>query len=137
MLTPEITVILFTRGLACAQCTNNCLTCENDTANYKILQEHQLNSRRFPGAISNSRRVSGVGDTLYNDLVLLRYQCQDQRCQSLELQSQSFINSPSGNSDFSRTQHIKLPPFHQQKKEVHQNVLMHTFHVVTQAGHGE
>ena len=61
MLTPEITVILFTRGLPYVQCTNNCLTCENDTANYKILQEHQL----------NSRRVSGVGDTLYNDLVLL------------------------------------------------------------------
>jgi len=58
MLTPEIIVILFTRG----QCTKNRLTCENYTANYKIFQEHQLNSRRFPGAISNSRRFPGVVD---------------------------------------------------------------------------
>jgi len=54
------------------QCTGakNCPTCENYVANYKIFQEHQLNSRRLPvfsRAISNSRRfpgVPGVVDTL-------------------------------------------------------------------------
>jgi len=74
MLTPEIIVILFTRGLPCVQCTKNRLTRENYTANYyKIFQEHQLYSRRFPvspAAISNSSRfpgfrgVPGVADTL-------------------------------------------------------------------------
>jgi len=41
------------------------LTCENNDANYKIFQEHLLNSGRFPvfpGAISNSRRFPGVVD---------------------------------------------------------------------------
>jgi len=54
VLTPEITVIPFAR----VQCTKNRLTHENYVANYKIFQERQLNSRRFPvfpGAISNSR----------------------------------------------------------------------------------
>jgi len=40
------------------QCTTNRLKCENCAANYKIFQEHQLNSGRFPvfpGATSNSR----------------------------------------------------------------------------------
>jgi len=57
MLAPEIIVILFTRGLPCVQYTRNLLTCENNIADYKIFQEYQLNSRRFPvfpGAISNS-----------------------------------------------------------------------------------
>ena len=49
MILPEITVILFTRGLRYVQCTKNRLTCENCTANYKIFPEHQQNSRRFPG----------------------------------------------------------------------------------------
>jgi len=55
-------------GLPYVQCTKNCPTCENYIANYKIFQEHQLNSTRFPlfpGAISNSRRFPGVvEDTL-------------------------------------------------------------------------
>ena len=49
------------------QCTKNRLTCENYTANYKIFQEHQLNSVRFPvfpEAISNSGRFPGVVNTL-------------------------------------------------------------------------
>ena len=37
------------------QCTENWLTYKNYIANYKIFQEHQLNSRKFPGEISNSR----------------------------------------------------------------------------------
>jgi len=68
MLTPEIIVILFTRGLPYVQCTENRLTCKNYIANYKIFQEHQLNSRRFPvfpWAISNSRWFTGVLNTLY------------------------------------------------------------------------
>ena len=59
MLSPEITVILFTRKLPHVQCTKNRLTCESYIANYIIFKEHRLNSRRFPvfpGAISNSRR---------------------------------------------------------------------------------
>ena len=60
---PEIMVILLTRGLPCVQCTKNHLLCENYTANYNI-QEHQLNYRRFPGAISSCRRFPGVVDTL-------------------------------------------------------------------------
>jgi len=39
------------------------MTCVNYIANYKIFQEHELNSRRcpvFPGAISNSERFPGV-----------------------------------------------------------------------------
>ena len=60
-----------TQGLPYVQCTKNRLTCENYIANYKIFQEHQLNSRRFPvflEAISNFRRfpgVSGIVDTLH------------------------------------------------------------------------
>jgi len=46
VLTPEIIVILFTRGLPYVQCTKNHLTCKNYIANY--FQEHQLNFRRFP-----------------------------------------------------------------------------------------
>jgi len=41
------------------QCTKNRLTCKNYVATYKIFEEHQLNSMRFPAfprAISNSRR---------------------------------------------------------------------------------
>jgi len=70
MLTPEIIVVLFTRGLPYVQCTKNHLTCEKYIANYKIFQQHQLNSRRFPvfpGEISNFRRFPGfpgVVDTL-------------------------------------------------------------------------
>jgi len=44
----EVTV--FTRGLTCVQCTKNHLMCENYIANYKIFQEHQLNSR-FSGVV--------------------------------------------------------------------------------------
>ena len=53
---PEITVILFTRGLLYVrlQCTKNRLTCENYIANYKFFQEHQLNSKRFPGVVDPS-----------------------------------------------------------------------------------
>jgi len=57
-ITAEIIVILVTRGLPYVQCTKIRLICENYNANHKIIQEHQLNSRRFPvfpGAISNSR----------------------------------------------------------------------------------
>ena len=54
----KITVILLTRGLPYVQSTRNRLTCENYIANYKISQEHQQNSRRFPG-------FPGVEDTLY------------------------------------------------------------------------
>ena len=64
---PEIIVILFTGRLPCVQCTKNRLTCENYTANYKIFQEHQLNSVRlpvFPEAISNSGRFPGVVNIL-------------------------------------------------------------------------
>jgi len=58
---PEITVILFTRGLlyVSLQCTKNRLTCENYIANCKIFQEHQLHSRRFQGYLE-------VADTLCN-----------------------------------------------------------------------
>jgi len=55
------------------QCTINCLTCKNYIASYKIFQQCQLNSRRFPvfpGAISNSKRFPGfpgVADTLNID----------------------------------------------------------------------
>jgi len=69
MLTSEITAILFTRGFTYVQCTKNRLTCKKHTATYKIFQEHQLNSRRFPvfpGGISNSMRFPGVADTLFN-----------------------------------------------------------------------
>jgi len=31
----------------------NSLTCESYTANYKIFNEHQRNSRRFPGFVDN------------------------------------------------------------------------------------
>jgi len=51
---PVITVILFTGRLPCVQCTKNRLTCENYTANYKFFQEHQLNSKRFPGVVDPS-----------------------------------------------------------------------------------
>ena len=50
-------------GLPYVQCTKNCPTCENYIANYKIFLEHKLNSRRFPGATSNSR-FPGVVDSL-------------------------------------------------------------------------
>ena len=62
MLTPEIIVNLSTRGLPCAQCTNNRLKWENYTANYKIFQERQLNSEGFLvflRAIPTSRRFPG------------------------------------------------------------------------------
>ena len=49
LLSPEIVVILFTRGLPYVRRIKNRLTCENYVANYKIFQEHRLNSRRFPG----------------------------------------------------------------------------------------
>ena len=55
-------------GLPYVQCTKNCPTCENYIANYKIFQEHQLNSTRFPlfpGAISHSRRFPGVVEALH------------------------------------------------------------------------
>ena len=54
-------------GLPYVHCTKNRLTCENYIANYKIFQEHQPNSRRFPvfpGAISNSWRFPGAVGTL-------------------------------------------------------------------------
>ena len=58
MLTPEIIVILFTRGLRyVVQCTKNRLTCEIFVQN---IHEHRLNCIRFsvfPG-------VSGVANTL-------------------------------------------------------------------------
>jgi len=71
MLTPQIIVILFTRRLPYVQCSKNRLTCENYIAVYKIFQEHQVNSRRFPvfpGAISNSRRCPGVVYTQFYTL---------------------------------------------------------------------
>ena len=68
MLTPQILVILFTRRLPYVQCSKNRLTCENYIAVYKIFQEHQVNSRRFPGAISNSRRCPGVVYTQFYKL---------------------------------------------------------------------
>jgi len=37
IIVPEIIVILFTRGLPYVQCTKNRLTCENYTANYKLV----------------------------------------------------------------------------------------------------
>ena len=55
-------VIPFIRRLPCVQCTKNRPTCKNCTSNYKIFQEHQPNSMRFPvylGAISNSTRFTG------------------------------------------------------------------------------
>ena len=74
LLTPEITVILFTRGLPYVQCTKNRLTCENNKANYKIFQEHQLNSRRFPV-------FPEVAGTLYNRNTFNAYPviCQSHR----------------------------------------------------------
>ena len=57
LLIPEIVVILFTRGLPYVRRIKNRLTCENYVANYKIFQEHRLNSRRFPG-------IPWVADTL-------------------------------------------------------------------------
>ena len=71
MLTPQIIVILFTPRLPYVQCSKNRLTCENYIAVYKIFQEHQVNSRRFPvfpGAISNSRRCPGVVYTQFYTL---------------------------------------------------------------------
>jgi len=62
--TREIIVILFTVGLSYVHCPKNRLTRENYIDNYKIFQEHKLNSRRFlvfPG-------VPGVADTLYGYL---------------------------------------------------------------------
>ena len=64
-------VTLFTRRLPYVQCSKNRLTCENYTAVYKLFQEHQVNSRRFPvfqGAISNSRRCPGVVYTQFYTL---------------------------------------------------------------------
>jgi len=78
MLTPEITVILFTRGLPYAQCTKNHPTWENYIASYKIFQEHQPNSRRFPvflEAISNSRRIPAVVDTSTDHATLVTIGC--------------------------------------------------------------
>jgi len=60
MLTPEIIVIMFTRGLPYVQCTKNRLTCKNYTANYKIFHELQLNSRRFPGVVDTLLILSGT-----------------------------------------------------------------------------
>jgi len=45
------------------QCTENWLTCKNYIANYKIFQEHQLNSRKF--------QTPGVVDTM------IGLQCSD------------------------------------------------------------
>ena len=45
------------------QCTKNRVMCENYIADCKIFQEDQLNSRRFPRAISNSK-FPGVVDNL-------------------------------------------------------------------------
>jgi len=64
-LTTEIIVILFTQGLPYVQCTKNHLTCEDYIANYKIFQEHQLNSRRFLG-------FPGVVNTLNKKLCYRR-----------------------------------------------------------------
>ena len=46
---PEITVILFTRGLHYVQCSKNRMKRENYIANNKTFHEHQLHARRFPG----------------------------------------------------------------------------------------
>jgi len=48
MLTPKFILILFTGGHPNVQCTKNRLTGENYIDNYEIIQEHQLNSRKFP-----------------------------------------------------------------------------------------
>jgi len=53
MLTPEIIVILFTGGLLYVQCTKNRPTCKDYIASYKIFQEHQLNSARFPEVVDS------------------------------------------------------------------------------------
>ena len=55
-------MILFTQGLPCVQCTKNRLPCENYIANYKIFQERQLNSSRFPafpGVVDRLNSASG------------------------------------------------------------------------------
>jgi len=57
-------VIPFTRGLNYVQCIKNRQTRKNYIVNFKIFQEHQLNSRRFPV-------FPGVVDTLYNGASLL------------------------------------------------------------------
>jgi len=61
--TLDIKVILYTGGLPHVQCTKDRVMCENYIADCKIFQEDQLNSRRFPGAISNSK-FPGVVDNL-------------------------------------------------------------------------
>ena len=69
MLTREIIVILFTQGLPYAQFTKNRVTCKNYIANYKIFQEQQLNSKRFPvfpAAISSCSTFPAAVDTMKN-----------------------------------------------------------------------
>jgi len=78
LLSPEIVLILFTRGLPCVQCAKNCTTCEYYTANYRIFLEHQLNSKRFPRAISNSRRFQGLPGVV--DILLLLQKFVTVRC---------------------------------------------------------
>jgi len=78
LLSPEIVLILFTRGLLCVQCAKNCTTCEYYTANYRIFLEHQLNSKRFPRAISNSRRFQGLPGVV--DILLLLQKFVTVRC---------------------------------------------------------
>jgi len=78
LLSPEIVLILFTRGLPCVQCAKNCPTCKYYTANYRIFLEHQLNSKRFPRAISNSRRFRGLPGVV--DILLLLQKFVTVRC---------------------------------------------------------
>ena len=58
----------------------NRLTCKNYIANYKIFQQHQLNSKRFPvfpGTTSNSRRFLGVTSILlYGCTRQMHFLCQ-------------------------------------------------------------
>jgi len=70
-------VILFTRGLPYVQCTKNRLTRENYIAKYKIFQEHQLNSRRFPGVgktLQKHDMMLGVSGDWKNPPTALIYQ---------------------------------------------------------------
>ena len=78
LLSPEIVLILFTRGLPCVLCAKNCPTCKYYTANYRIFLEHQLNSKRFPRAISNSRRFRGLPGVV--DILLLLQKFVIVRC---------------------------------------------------------
>jgi len=81
MLTPrDHSDPVYSRTSLCTVYTKNCLTCKNYTAIYEIFQDHQVNSRRFPGVVETVRDDSKYINVNHHNNKWWQWEC---RCKSI------------------------------------------------------